>query len=64
MSKLRPYRPYLNAWLDLGFMSFHTELMHHANERYVFNYVVLSWKFFKWGGKFNLYKPGEDFKRG
>jgi len=59
--KFKPYRPYLALYLNLGFMSLGTQLMSYANERNVFNYIMLEWKFFKWGGKFNLYKPGRDY---
>lgn len=60
--KFKRYKPYLNTWLDLGFMSFHTSLVNRAVDRNVFNYIELDWRFFKWGGKFNLYRPGEDIK--
>ena len=64
MSKrFRLYKPYLRADLQLGFMGFHTEIVHRSYERDVFNYIELQWYFFKWNGRFNLYKPGEDYKR-
>jgi hypothetical protein len=56
----RPYKPYLRANLDLGFMGFHTEIAHHAYEMDAFKYIELHWFFFKWRGDFLLYKPGRD----
>lgn len=54
----RPYKPYLYAHLDLGFMGFGTQIMRQAVERYAYDYIRLEWYFFKWKGAFNLYKPG------
>lgn len=54
----RPYKPYLFMALDLGFMSFQTQLMRQAYERDAFDYIRISWRLFKWKGEFNLYKPG------
>ena len=63
MKKFRIYKPYINAWLDLGFFSFKTEIMHRAYEMDAFKYIEVRWTFFKWNGNFTLYKPGEDLKR-
>jgi hypothetical protein len=57
------YKPYLEANLDLGFMSLHTEVMHYNFPRDQFNYIVLYWSFFKWRGQFRLYKPGEHIRK-
>ena len=53
------FKPYLDAHLDLGFVGFHTIIMKHAYERFHYDYIRVSWYFFKWKGGFNLYKPGE-----
>lgn len=63
LKSLKPYKPYINAWLDIGFFSFKTEIMHKAFEMYAYKYIEVSWRFFKWSGNFTLYKPGEDLKR-
>jgi hypothetical protein len=56
----RPYRPYLAMHLEFGFMGFQTVLMKQAYERYVYDYIRLEWRFFRWRGGFNLYKPGNQ----
>ena len=61
--KWKLYKPYLFMALDLGFMRFQTQLMRQAVERYAFDYIRLSWRFFKWKGEFNLYKPGYTNER-
>jgi len=63
LKSLRPYKPYLRAQLDLGFIGFHTEIMSHSWEMDAYKYIELRWHLFKWNGHFNLYKPGEDFRK-
>lgn len=59
--KLRPYKPYLFLALDLGFVSLYTQVWRQSYERDAFDYIRLEWRFFKWNGAFNLYKPGKDY---
>ena len=59
--KLRPYKPYLDLWINLGFFGVRTELMHYALDRDAYTYIGLEWHFFKWNGKFKLYKPGREY---
>lgn len=60
LKKLRPKRfPYLRAALELGFMGFRTNLMVRAVDQYAYEYITISWYFFKWSGEFRLYKPYE-----
>ena len=54
------YKPYLMFYLDVGFLRLRTSVMHRAIERDVYDYIYLDWKFLKWSGGFNLYKPGVD----
>ena len=48
-------RPYLHFFLDLGFLDIRTALMYEAVERGTTEYIVLSWRFFRWGSEFRLY---------
>lgn len=54
----RIYKPYLSLTFDVGFMAFNTDIWRNPIERDCFDYIMLRWKFFKWNGKFNLYRPG------
>ncbi len=54
------YKPYIEFYLDLGFVRFRTSVMHRAVERDVYDYIRVDWKLFKWSGGFNMYKPGVD----
>lgn len=54
------YKPYIEFYLDFGFVSFRTSVMHRAYERDVYDYIRVDWKLFKWSGGFNMYKPGVD----
>lgn len=56
------YKPYLSVYFDVGFLSLRTDVMHMAYERYAHDYIRLDWRFLKWNGGFNLYKPGVDIK--
>ena len=56
------YKPYLEFYLDIGFVRLRTSVMHRAYERDVYDYIRLDWKLFKWSGGFNLYKPGADIR--
>ena len=58
--KRRIYKPYLDIYLDVGFMRLKTELWRQSYERHEFTYIMLYWQFFKWSGKLRLYKPGVD----
>lgn len=58
--KIKLYKPYLDLYLDLGFVSVRTSLMHQSYERYEYDYIVLGWRLFKLNGGFKLYKPGRD----
>lgn len=49
-------KPYIDASLNLGFMGFYTHIMTHRFEAIEFEYIALHWYFFKWNGKFRLYK--------
>lgn len=60
--KRHVYKPYLAFYLDVGFLRLRTDVMHRAHERDIYDYIRLDWKFFKWAGGFNLYKPGVDLR--
>lgn len=51
-------RPYLDFYLDVGFLSIRTDLMHVVLHEDVYVYIRLSWRLFKWEGGFKLYEPG------
>ena len=53
------FKPYLDFWLDLGFISFKTTIMTESvcRDRYeviIFHIRLLG----RWGFRFNLYQPG------
>lgn len=56
-------RPYLDFYLDVGFLSIRTDLMHVALNEDSYVYIRLSWRFFKWEGGFKLYEPGRERRR-
>jgi hypothetical protein len=59
----RYYKPYLAVYLDLGFLSLRTDLMHESYESDIYTYILLAWSFFKWKGKIHLYRPGYDLRK-
>lgn len=59
----RMYKPYLDFYLSLGFMRIGTEVWREPVDRYEFTYISLYWQFFKWEGRFRLYKPGQDINQ-
>ncbi len=60
----KPYKPYLEASLSLGFIGFRTEVMHYPAYMDAYVYIALKWHFFKWNGSFRLYRPGKDIRNG
>lgn len=49
-------KPYIDIYLNLGFIGLKTEIMHERFDRDEFTYFDIRWSFFKWGGKFRLYR--------
>ena len=54
------YKPRVAFYLDLGFLSLRTHIMCIAYERRAYEYLRISWHFFKWRGDFDLYVPDEQ----
>lgn len=53
------FKPYLDFWLDLGFISFKTIVMNVALDRDQYEIILLLVKVFRrWYFCFNLYQPG------
>lgn len=50
--------PYIDLWLDVGFLQIKTDLMCYRFETMTYQYITLGIKlFWKWGFSFRLYRP-------
>lgn len=50
------YRPRLELYFNLGFLSYETYIARDSFAQYAHDYVGLRWTFFKWNGGFRLYQ--------
>jgi hypothetical protein len=57
---LKRFIPYLDIWIDFGFLGIRTELMHYCMCEAVKVYICLDIKFLKYRFKIRLYSP--DFR--
>jgi len=54
-ASLRPFLPLLHINLQIPFFGIDTSLMHERKEYYIFDYLSLHIRFFKWHGTIALY---------